>query len=98
MSERAEVERAVAENLGWEMLTESERQDGLTCKGPDGSMIAMRFDWPSVETGNHYLEVESRENRESSWKPSGFGLAQKKAQYWAVVKTCTWRMSTNCHD
>ena len=30
-------------------------------------------------------KLESRENRESSWKPSGFGLAQKKAQYWAVV-------------
>ena len=85
MSEQAEVERAVAECLGWDILPSSERQDGLTCKGPDGSMIAMRFDWPSVETGNHYLEVESRENRESSWKPSGFGLAQKKAQYWAVV-------------
>lgn len=85
MAERGEVERAVAECLGWEILPDNERQDGLTCKGPDGSMIAMRFDWPSVETGNHYLEVESRENRESSWKPSGFGLAQKKAQYWAVV-------------
>ena len=48
-------------------------------------MIALRFDWGSVETGNHYLEVESRENRESAWKPSGFGIAQKKAQYWAVV-------------
>ena len=85
MSERADLERAVAENLGWEVLPIDQRADGLTCKAPDGSMIALRFDWPSTETGNHYLEVESRENRESSWKASGFGIAQKKAQYWAVV-------------
>ena len=85
MSERHDLERAVAECLGWNLLPEDERIDGHTCKGPDGAMIAMRFDWGSVQTGNHYLEVESRENRESAWKPSGFGMAQKKAQYWAVV-------------
>ena len=85
MSERADLERAVAESLGWEVLPDNQRTDGLTCKAPDGAMIALRFDWPSTETGNHYLEVESRENRESSWKASGFGIAQKKAQYWAVV-------------
>ena len=85
MSERADLERAVAEHLGWEVLPSNERTDGLTCKAPDGAMIALRFDWGSIETGNHYLEVESRENRESAWKPSGFGIAQKKAQYWAVV-------------
>ena len=85
VSERADLERAVAENLGWEVLADHQRTDGLTCQAPDGAMIALRFDWPSIETGNHYLEVESRENRESSWKASGFGIAQKKAQYWAVV-------------
>ena len=85
MSERADLERAVAENLGWEVLSANQRTDGLTCRAPDGAMIALRFDWPSTETGNHYLEVESRENRESAWKPSGFGIAQKRAQYWAVV-------------
>jgi hypothetical protein len=85
VSERGGLERAVAECLGWEVLPNHQRIDELTCKSPDGSMIALRFDWSSTETGNHYLEVESRENRESSWKPSGFGLAQKKAQYWAVV-------------
>jgi hypothetical protein len=85
MSERADLERAVAENLGWEVLSSNQRTDGLTCQAPDGAMIALRFDWPSTETGNHYLEVESRENRESAWKPSGFGIAQKKAQFWAVV-------------
>jgi len=85
MSERADLERAVAENLGWEVLSANQRTDGLTCQAPDGAMIALRFDWPSTETGNHYLEVESRENRESAWKPSGFGIAQKRAQYWAVV-------------
>jgi len=85
MSERADLERAVAENLGWEVLSSNRRTDGLTCQAPDGAMIALRFDWPSTETGNHYLEVESRENRESAWKPSGFGIAQKKAQFWAVV-------------
>ncbi len=85
MSERADLERAVAEHLGWEVLPSNLRKDGLTCQAPDGAMIALRFDWGSIETGNHYLEVESRENRESAWKPSGFGIAQKKAQYWAVV-------------
>ena len=85
LSERTDLERAVAENLGWQVLPADQRTDGLTCKAPDGSMIALRFDWASTETGNHYLEVESRENRESSWKASGFGIAQKKAQYWAVV-------------
>jgi hypothetical protein len=85
MSERADLERAVADNLGWEVLPSNQRTDGLTCQAPDGSMIALRFDWGSIETGNHYLEVESRENRESAWKSSGFGIAQKKAQYWAVV-------------
>ena len=85
MSERADLERAVAEHLGWDVLPSNQRTDGLTCQAPDGAMIALRFDWGSIETGNHYLEVESRENRESAWKPSGFGIAQKKAQYWAVV-------------
>ena len=85
MSERSNLERAVAENLGWRVLPSDKRTDGLTCQAPDGAMIALRFDWASTETGNHYLEVESRENRESSWKPSGFGIAQKKAHYWAVV-------------
>ena len=85
MSERADLERAVAEHLGWQVLPSNQRTDGLTCQAPDGAMIALRFDWGSIETGNHYLEVESRENRESAWKPSGFGIAQKKAQYWAVV-------------
>jgi len=85
VSERADLERAVAEHLGWQVLPSEQRTDGLTCQAPDGAMIALRFDWGSIETGNHYLEVESRENRESAWKPSGFGIAQKKAQYWAVV-------------
>ena len=30
-------------------------------------------------------EVECRENRESPWKASGFGIARKKAHYWVVV-------------
>ena len=85
MSERADLERAVAHNLGWKVLPDNQRTDGLTCRAPDGAMIARRFDWASIETGNHYLEVESRENRESAWKASGFGIAKKKAQYWAVV-------------
>ena len=94
MSERAEVERAVAENLGWEMLTESERQDGLTCKGPDGSMIAMRFDWPSVETGNHYLEVESREIERAHGNHLDLDWLRRKHStgQWSMVKTCTWPM------
>ena len=85
MSERSDLERAVAENLGWKVLPSDKRTDGLTCQAPDGAMIALRFDWASTETGNHYLEVESRMNRESAWKASGFGIAQKKANYWAVV-------------
>ena len=85
MSNLSELERAVAENLGWTVLDADERKGGVSCRAPDGALIALRFDWPSIETGNHYLEVESRENRESPWKASAFGIAQKYAKYWAVI-------------
>ena len=82
---RAERELAIAQHFGWEVIDEAERRDEVSCTAPDGSRIALRFDWPSVETGNHYLEVESRKNRDSSWKASAFGLARKKVDLWVVV-------------
>jgi hypothetical protein len=85
MSELADYERDIASHFGWTLLSPKERGNGLTCKAPDGAMIALRFDWASMDTGNHYLEVECRENRESPWKASGFGIARKKADYWVVV-------------
>jgi hypothetical protein len=83
--ERSAQENAIAEHFGWQVIENSKRRDGVSCTAPDGSRICLRFDWPSVETGNHYLEVESRANRESSWKASAFGIARKKADLWVVV-------------
>jgi hypothetical protein len=54
---------------------------------PDGSKIAIRFDELSLETGAHYLELEQRKDRESRWRPSGFGLARKAADWWVMANS-----------
>ena len=60
-------------------------------------MIAMRFDWPSVETGNHYLEVESRENRESHGNLQDLDWLRRKPStgLWSMGMTSSWPMSTS---
>ncbi len=82
-----ERELAIAERMGWTHLNGANKESGWDMVAPDGSKIAIRFDELSLETGAHYLELEQRKDRESRWRPSGFGLARKAADWWVMANS-----------
>lgn len=82
-----EREQAIAERMGWTHLGGANKEAGWDMVAPDGSKIAIRFDELSLETGAHYLELEQRKDRESRWRPSGFGLARKAADWWVMANS-----------
>lgn len=82
-----ERERAIADLMGWKHLEGIHKNDGWDMIAPNGEKIAIRFDELSLETEAHYLELEQREDRNSKWKSSGFGIARKNADWWVMANS-----------
>ena len=78
-------ERQLAEFMQWEYMDGQVKGSSYDFIAPDTSKIEAKFDWDSIKTGNHYLEIAQTSNNKKTWVPSGFSLSSEDADYWAVV-------------
>ena len=78
-------ERQLAEFMQWEYMDGQLKGSSYDFIAPDTSKIEVKFDWDSIKTGNHYLEIAQTSNDKKTWVPSGFSLSSEDADYWAVV-------------
>ena len=81
------MEQAVATKMGWTPLDGQQRAKGWDMLAPGGAKMAIRFDFISDETGQHFLELEQRKDRHSDWVASGFGISRKTADFWVMVNS-----------
>ena len=51
----------------------------------NGSKIEAKFDWDSIKTGNHYLEITQTSDNKKTWMPSGFSISADEADFWVVI-------------
>ena len=80
-------ERKLAEFMKWKYIEEQEKGSSYDYTAFDGSKIEAKFDWDSVKTGNHYLEIAQTNDNKVTWCPSGFSLSSKNADYWVVINS-----------
>ena len=78
-------ERQLADFMQWEYMDGQVKGSSYDFIAPDTSKIEAKFDWDSIKTGNHYLEIAQTSNDKKTWVPSGFSLSAEDADYWAVV-------------
>jgi len=80
-------EKRLAEFMKWKFIEEQEKGCSYDYIALDGSKIEAKFDWDSVKTGNHYLEIAQTNDNKVTWFPSGFSLSSKNADYWIVINS-----------
>ena len=80
-------EKELAEFMKWKFIEEQEKGSSYDYIALDGSKIEAKFDWDSVKTGNHYLEIAQTNDNKVTWFPSGFSLSSKNADYWIVINS-----------
>ena len=78
-------ERRLAEFMQWQFVEEQEKGSSYDYVASDGSKIEAKFDWDSIKTGNHYLEIAQTNDNKVTWFPSGFSLSSKSSDYWVVI-------------
>jgi hypothetical protein len=78
-------ERALAKAMHWTYVEGQQKGSCYDFTAPDGAKIEAKFDWDSIKTGNHYLEVAQTSNGGKSWIPSGFSISADEADLWVVV-------------
>lgn len=80
-----EHERLLAEFMNWEYVDSQQKGFAYDFISPDGSKIEAKFDWDSIKTGNHYLEIAQTNDNRKTWDPSGFSISADEAKYWIVI-------------
>jgi len=80
-------EKELAEFMKWKFIVEQQKGSSYDYIALDGSKIEAKFDWDSLKTGNHYLEIAQTNDNKVTWYPSGFSLSSKNADYWVVINS-----------
>jgi hypothetical protein len=78
-------EKKLGKLMGWDYISDQKKGSCWDYETKNGLRIEAKFDWDSIKTGNHYLEISQTSNGGASWEPSGYSLSSKKADYWIVV-------------
>ena len=78
-------ERKLAEFMQWQFVEEQTKGSAYDYVASDGSKLEAKFDWDSIKTGNHYLEIAQTSDNKTTWMPSGFSISSKQADYWVVI-------------
>jgi len=78
-------ERRFAQFMNWEYIDSQQKGFPYDFISPDGSKIEAKFDWDSIKTGNHYLEIAQTSDNKKTWIPSGFSISADEADFWVVV-------------
>ena len=84
-------ERALAAFMQWDYVEGQSKGDGYDFIANDTSKIEAKFDWGSINTGNHFLEF-SQTSRSGGWQPSGHSLSAQQADFWVVINEDWLRM------
>ena len=71
--------------MNWHFTENQKKGSCYDFISPDGSKIEAKFDWDSIKTGNHYLEIAQTNDDKITWVPSGFTLSLKEAEFWVVI-------------
>jgi hypothetical protein len=90
-------ELQLAEFMQWEYMDEQVKGSAYDYIAPDTSKIEAKFDWDSIKTGNHYLEIAQTSNNKKTWIPSGFSLSCEEADFWAVINEDWLRLYQMSH-
>jgi hypothetical protein len=83
--EQNRYERELGEAMNWEFVEDQYKGLGLDYIAKDGTRIEAKFDWDSIITGNHYLEIAQSSNGGKNWIPSGFSISADDADLWVVI-------------
>ena len=78
--------------MQWEYVLEQKKGSAYDFVAKDTSKIEAKFDWGSIKTGNHYLEIAQTNDNKNTWIPSGFSLSSEVIDYWVVVNEDWLRM------
>ena len=85
MENEGENERRLAEFMNWKYVDSQQKGFAYDYISPDGSKIEAKFDWDSIKTGNHYLEIAQINDDKKTWIPSGFSISADEADFWVVI-------------
>ena len=85
MENEGENERRLAQFMNWEYIDTQQKGFAYDYIAPDGSKIEAKFDWDSIKTGNHYLEIAQTSDNKKTWIPSGFSISADEADLWVVI-------------
>lgn len=85
MDEENIHELQLASFLSWEFVTGQEKGAAFDFITPDASTVESKFDWDSIKTGNHYLEIAQTSDNKITWEPSGFSISSEVADFWIVI-------------
>lgn len=80
-----QYERQLALFMGWDFVENQQKGSSYDFVAPDGSKLEAKFDWDSIKTGNHYLEIAQTNDNKKTWEPSGFSISADCAKYWIVI-------------
>ena len=78
-------EQILASKMGWDYVESQSKGSSYDYRAADGSKIEVKFDWDSIKTGNHYLEIAQTSDNKVTWMPSGFSISSGVADYWVVI-------------
>ena len=78
-------EKELAEFMQWQFVENQKKGSAFDFTALDGSKIEAKFDWDSIKTGNHYLEIAQTSDNKVTWMPSGFSISSGVADYWVVI-------------
>ena len=85
IKDESEHERQLASYMNWQNVEFQEKGSAYDFVTPDGSKVEAKFDWDSIKTGNHYLEIAQTSDDKVTWFPSGFSISADVVKYWVVV-------------
>ena len=85
MENEGENEKRLAQFMNWEYIDTQQKGFPYDYIAPDGSKIEAKFDWDSIKTGNHYLEIAQTSDNKKTWIPSGFSISADEADFWIVI-------------
>ena len=85
MENEGENEKRLAEFMNWNYVDSQQKGFAHDYTSPDGSKIEAKFDWDSIKTGNHYLEIAQTSDDKKTWIPSGFSISADEADFWVVI-------------
>ena len=85
IGDEKEHEVQLAHFMCWEYIESQGKGSSYDYIAPDGSKIEAKFDWDSIKTANHYLEIAQTSDNKETWVPSGFSISADEANLWVVI-------------